>query len=201
LVTWKTKKAILYFGGTFVILLGGTIILLAPYPYRWFLLRENEPQAFTMHDGPSYYPELEITLIVTHMNGSEADASISFRSNNTQISRLVNMTVTSSDSVGPTTAIRYQKSTTIDLDFDDYTLTIVGLNGTQWAEIELTQTTDFRLYIITGGSLNIIGLMMGFSGYMVSGSLLPTSDDFIVDWGYEDQDEDDKETLTEQNPP
>jgi hypothetical protein len=186
-VTWKSKKAFLYFGGAFVILLGGVIILVAPYHYFWFVIRPGETRPFSIWEGSGYYPQLEFTFSVTPQNVSEVHAEIRIRDNVSDYAHLFNFTLTGSDAVGPITARQLRRSYVLDLEVDAYLLTVNELVGADYIEIELTQSSDSRLFIVTGGSMNIIGFFMGIAGYFVPGSFLPTGDEIIVDWGFEEK--------------
>jgi hypothetical protein len=190
LVSWKSKKAFFYFGGAFIILLGGVIILNAPYHYLWFVARPGENRPFSVWEGSGYYPQMEFTFSVTPDNGTEVDAEIAVRNNESETVHLFNLSLTSSDAVGPITARQFRRSSLLDLEVEDYSLIILRVDGVDYVEIELTQTSDSRLYIVAGGSLNIFGLFMQALGYMVAGSFLPTGDEIIVDWGFDDMDDD-----------
>ncbi|MHA2066057.1 MAG: hypothetical protein ACXABY_16925, partial [Candidatus Thorarchaeota archaeon] len=67
---WRSKKAFLYFGGAFVILLGAAIVLSSPYNYIGYRGGENEQMDFTLHGSAGYYPQLEISLSLHPSNTS-----------------------------------------------------------------------------------------------------------------------------------
>ena len=193
MVSWKSKKAFLYFGGAFVILLGGVIILIAPYHYLWFVARPGEARPFSIWEGSGYYSQMEFTFSVTPGNVSEVSTEIAVRNNESDTIHLFNFTFTRQDVTGPITQRQFRKNYLLDLEVDDYSIIVLRVQGLDYVEIELTQTSDSRLYIVAGGSMNIFGLIMCALGYIVAGSLLPTGDEIIVDWGF---DEDEKEEDT-----
>jgi hypothetical protein len=190
LATWKSKKAFLYFGGAFIILLGGVIILIAPYHYLWFVARPGESRPFSVWEGSGYYSQMEFKFSVIPGNVSEVDTEIEVRDDNLERIHLFNFSLTSSDATGPITQRQFRKSYILDIEIGDYSILVLRVIGMDYIEIELTQTSDSRLYIVAGGSFNILGLFMGALGYMVAGSFLPSGDEIIIDWGFEDKDED-----------
>lgn len=190
MATWKSKKAFLYFGGAFIILLGGVIILVAPYHYLWFVARPGEARSFSVWEGSGFYSQMEFKFSVTPGNISEVDTEIAVRNDNLDTIHLFNFSLTTSDAVGPITQRQFRKSYLLDIEVGDYSIIILRVIGLDFVEIELTQTSDSRLYIVTGGSFNILGLFMGVLGYIVAGSFLPTGDEIIVDWGFEEREED-----------
>lgn len=193
MVSWKSKKAFLYFGGAFIILLGGVIILIAPYHYLWFVARPGENRPFSVWEGSGFYPQMEFTFSVSAGNVSQVDAEIAVRNEDLDTIHLFNLSFTGSDATGPITSRQLRKSYLVDLEVEDYSIIILSVTEVDYVEIELTQTSDSRLYIVAGGSLNIFGLFMGVLGYMVAGSFLPTGDEIIIDWGFEDMDEERKQ--------
>ncbi len=183
---WRSKKAFLYFGGAFVIILGAAIILSSPYNYIGYRGGENDLMIFTLHDRSGYYPQLEISLNLHPSNTSIVLVDFSVSNNVTAQVFTANFTLTPSDIVPDSNPAIYVARQTIDVLPGNYTVIVDKANGTGTMDIGLTQLSDSRLYIVTGGAMNIFGLFMGAAGYFVSGTLLPTGDEMIVDWGYED---------------
>ncbi|MHA2142662.1 MAG: hypothetical protein ACXADC_11810 [Candidatus Thorarchaeota archaeon] len=183
---WRSKKAFLYFGGAFIILLGAAIVLSAPYNYIGYRGGENERMAFTLHSRAGYYPQLEISLSLHPSNTTVVLVDFSVESNTSSQVYTTNFTLSPSDMVPDSNPAIYVARQTIDVPSGNYTVIVDQANGTGTMDIGLTQISDSRLFIVTGGAMNIIGLFMGGAGYFVSGALLPTGDEMIVDWGYED---------------
>jgi hypothetical protein len=185
---WRTRKAILYFGGAFIILLGGAIVLIAPYNYLGYRAGENQSRAFTLTDRSGYYPELEIS-VTCHPDNTTPAVLVDFaiRNNATAQITWLNFTLTELDMVPGTNPPSYVSRQTTTISPGAYTVIAVRVEGTTILDVGLTQSSDSRLFIVTGGSLNILGLFMGIAGYFVAGTFLPTGDDIIVDWGYDEE--------------
>jgi hypothetical protein len=77
----------------------------------------------------------------------------------------------------------------VNLAFGDYVVYAENITGATYFDLALTQTSNSRLYIVTGGSMNIIGLVMCIMGYCVSGTILPTGNETIIGWGYDKREE------------
>jgi len=185
---WRSKKAFLYFGGAFVIILGAIIVLNAPYNFVLYRAGAGEQIYFTLHDREGYYPKLEISLDLRSSNTTDVVlVDFSVANNETAQINTVNFTLTSIDIVPNSNPPAYVARQTIDISPGNYTITIDRAYGIAFMDVGLTQQSDSRLYIVAGGMMNIIGLFMGGAGYFVSGSFLPTGDEIIVDWGYEDE--------------
>ena len=185
---WRTKKAILYFGGAFIIILGGAIVLIAPYNYIGYRGGEGEVMDFALFNRAGYYPQLEISLNLYPFNTTDVvfvDFTVS--SDTSSHVYTMNFTLTESDMVPDSNPRVYLGRQTIDVPIGNYTVIVDRANGTGTMDIGLTQISDSRLFIVTGGALNIAGLFMGGAGYFISGTFLPTGDDLIVDWGYEEE--------------
>jgi hypothetical protein len=185
---WRSKKAFLYFGGAFVILLGAAIVLSAPYNYIGYRGGETERMDFILYGRAGYYPQLEISLELHSENTTEVvfvDFSVS--SNTSMQVYTANFTINFTHMVPDSNPPVYVARQTIDVPSGNYTVIVDRAYGTGTMDIGLTQISDSRLFIVTGGAMNIIGLFMGGAGYFVSGAFLPTGDEMIVDWGYEDE--------------
>jgi hypothetical protein len=76
------------------------------------------------------------------------------------------------------------------IDPGNYTIAASNFEGTFIIDVGFTQFSDSRVFIVTGGIMNIVGLFMGMAGYFVAGAFLPSGDDVIVDWGYDEEEED-----------
>ena len=86
----------------------------------------------------------------------------------------------------------YEGVVLADIPVGNYTITIDQIEGAGLIDIGFNQAGDSKLYIFIGGSMNILGLIMGIAGYLVAGTFLPTDSDTIVEWGYDE--EEDKES-------
>ena len=189
---WFSKKAFLYFGGAFIILLGGAIVLMAPYHYVNLAVIENDQRTFDIWDSPGYYPQLEVSLSgVRPGNSTPVYLDIVFVENTTMDTYSVNFTLTEEHLVETPDGLFYEASMIVDIDVGNYTLTIDRVQGTTLINLGLEQVSDSKLWVGIGGSMNILGLVMGISGYFVAGTFLPTDSDTIVEWGY-DEGEDDR---------
>jgi hypothetical protein len=185
---WLSKKSILYFGGAAIILLGGLIVVMAPYHYIDFSVMQNDQRTFEIYDQANYYPQLEISVSLKPGNQSLILIDLSIENNITLDTIPVNLTLTEENQkAGPGNTIIYEYSTIIDLPIGNYTITIDRVVGASLIDLGLNQLSDSRLFIIIGGSMNIIGLIMIIGGYCVPGTLLPSDSDTIISWGYEDK--------------
>ncbi len=183
---WLSKKAFLYFGGTFVLLLGGVIVLMAPYHYTGYIVLQGDTDAFEIWEGTGYYPQLEVAVTVTPSTNNSVFVDIRFRNNATLVTNTVNMTLSSADRLPATKILTYEKRVVLDLDAGNYTIHIDRIEGAADIDISFTQISDSRTYIITGGIMNIAGLIMGATGYCIGGSLIPSGDEAIVEWGWDE---------------
>ncbi|MHA1963415.1 MAG: hypothetical protein ACXACG_06150 [Candidatus Thorarchaeota archaeon] len=192
---WFSKKAFLYFGGAAIILIGGAIVLLSPYHFINFAVVENEQRTFNIWDRDGYYPQLEVSFHLRPGNSTVVEIGLVLQENSTLDTIIVNMTLDASNKVETQDSIFYEGITTVDIPIGNYTVTLDKLIGAGIVDIGLNQMSDSRTFIVIGGSMNILGLIMGISGYFVPGTFLPTDSDIIVDWGYEEE-EGDKETYS-----
>jgi hypothetical protein len=186
---WRSKKAFLYFGGAFVIMLGGIIILSAPYNIVIYRASVGEELPFTIRDAAGYYPQLEISLDIQASSNTSIVIAIDFTVRNNESSQVlpVNFTLTSDDVVPDSNPPAFVSQQTIDAVPGNYTITLDRVNASAIMDVGFTQMSDSRLFIVVGGSLNILGLIMGGAGWLLTGTFLPTGDETIVDWGYEDK--------------
>lgn len=184
---WLSKKALLYFGGAAIILLGGAIVLMAPYHYINFSVSENENRPFSIWDEQGYYPQLEVSISARPGNMSTIELGIVLVENVTLDTYVVNFTLTEDDLIETPDASFYEATVNIDIAFGNYTVTVDSVLGTTQFDLGLKQESDSRIFIIVGGSMNILGLVLGISGYFVAGALLPTDSDTIVDWGFDEE--------------
>ena len=186
---WLSKKAFLYFGGALIILLGGAIVYFAPYHYLNFSMGEGSQRTWDQWDSSGYYPRIEVSVSCRPGNESVVQIDVMFQENVTLATTIVNLTLTPEDRVIGPEQIIYEKAVTVDLVAGNYTVTVVNLEGLGQTDLGLKQISDNRLWIVTGGSMNILGVIMGIAGYLVPGSFLPTDSDMIVEWGYDEEEE------------
>jgi hypothetical protein len=182
---WLSKKAFLYFGGAFILLLGGAIVLMAPYNFTLFVAHRNDAAPFDIYNSTGYYPEMEISVTVGQpANNGTVNVNIRIVNNATLEAKIVNMTLTLADK--QPSGSTYQQRETLALDPGAYTVYIDAIVGATDIDISFTQLSDSRTYIVTGGAMNIVGLLMGATGYCITGSIIPTGNETIVDWGYDE---------------
>ncbi|MFW9793642.1 MAG: hypothetical protein ACFFEE_05040 [Candidatus Thorarchaeota archaeon] len=188
---WFSKKAFLYFGGAAVILLGGAIVLMSPYHYINFAVIENDQRTFNVWNRAGYYAQVEVTVGVRVGNSSTVEIDLVFQENVTLDTVVVNITLDEDDIIETPDASYFDGTLIADVPFGNYTVTIDRVSGANLFDLGLNQVSDSRLWVVAGGSMNIIGLIMGIAGYFVPGHFLPTDADTIVDWGYEELEEED----------
>jgi len=186
---WFSKKAFLYFGGAAIILIGGFIVLIAPYHYVNFAVLENDTRTFSIWDEQGYYPQLEVSVTLRPGNASTVEIGLLLVENSTLDSYIINITLDSSDLVEAGDDILFEDRILTDIPYGNYTITIDQVNGAGLIDIGFKQASDSDIFIFIGGSMNIIGLIMGISGYFVSGTFLPSDSDIIVEWGYEEKEQ------------
>ncbi len=184
-----SKKAFLYFGGVFIILLGGAIVYFAPYHYLNFSMGEGSVRTWDQWEASGYYPRIEVSVSCRPGNESVVQIDVQFQENVTLATTLVNLTLTPDDRVIGPEQIIYETSVVVDLLAGNYTVRVVNLEGLGQTDLGLKQISDNRLWIVTGGSMNIIGVVMGILGYLVPGTFLPTDSDMIVEWGYDEEEQ------------
>jgi hypothetical protein len=184
---WLSKKAFLYFGGAAVILIGGAIILMAPYHYINFAVDENQQRVFNIWERDGYYPQIEISVSTRYVNTSDVFIDLLFDENTTQEAFFVNFTMDDNNIVEAQDLMFLKASMVLDIPHGNYTITIYRIEGAGSITLGLEQVSDSRAFILTGGIMNILGLIMGISGYFVPGTFLPTDTDIIVDWGFDDE--------------
>ncbi len=186
---WFSKKALLYFGGAAIIILGGAIVYSAPYHTLGYIAVAGNRDSFSIWDEARFYPQLEIWVSVRPSNFTLVNVDITIMNNDTFEVHTINMTLTAEDQIPDTNPPVYDDTVVIDLDPGNYSFTLDRLEGTGWADIGLTQLSDQRSWIVTGGTMNIVGLIMVVVGFFLPGQMLPTGDESIVAWGYEEEDE------------
>jgi hypothetical protein len=181
-------KAFLYFGGAFVILLGGAIVLSAPYHYVGLMAREGHVGTFEIWDRSGYYPEFEASVSINAENVTSNVMQVDFViiNNVTSETKVINMTLDDEDRIEDSDPPKYVDRSVVSLEPGNYTIILDNVEGPTIIDIGYKQVSDSRLFIVTGGSLNIIGLVMCMIGYCVGGSLMKTGEEAIVDWGYEE---------------
>jgi hypothetical protein len=184
---WLSKKAFLYFGGTAVILIGAAIVLMAPYHFNNFAVIENEQRTFSILDEDGFYPRLEIAVSLRLGNSTTVDIGFVLEENSTQDTYNVNITLDESNIVESQEEIFLEDNLVVAIPPGNYTITFDKIDGAGRIDIGFEQASDSRLFVFIGGSMNIIGLIMGIAGYFVPGAFLPTDSDTIVEWGYEEE--------------
>ena len=121
---WLSKKAFLYFGGTFVLLLGGAIVLMAPYHYTGYVALHGDIDAFEIWEGTGYYSQLEVAITVTPSLNNSVFVDIRFINNETLVTNTLNMTLSAADSLLDAERLIYEKRVILDLDPGNYTIFI-----------------------------------------------------------------------------
>lgn len=182
---WLSKKALLYFGGAAIILLGGAIVLMSPYHYVNYSVSQNDFRNFEIWDQQGYYPQLEISVSTRPGNMSTIELDFVLVENVTLNTYVANFTLTEDDLIETPDASFYEASMIIDISPGNYTITLVRVLGATQIDLGLDQMSDSRIFITIGGSMNILGLVMGIAGYFVAGTFLPTDSDTIVEWGFD----------------
>ena len=186
---WFSKKAFLYFGGAFIIILGGAIVYSAPYHATGYLALTGRQASFSIWDEDRFYPQLEVWVSVRPSDVTLVNVDITILNNDTLEVQTINMTLTDEHRIPGSNPPVFENTVVISLDPGNYTLTLDRLNGAGLADIGLTQLSDMRNWVVTGGTMNIVGLIMAVIGYFLPGQILPTGDESIVEWGYEEKDE------------
>jgi len=186
---WLSKKAFLYFGGAVIILIGGALVLMAPYHFNNFAVIENQQRTFSVLDQEGFYPRLEITVTTRIGNYSIVNIGFVLVENTTHETYIINITLDESNRIEAQEQVFLEDFIVVDIDPGNYTITFEQIEGIGRIDIGFEQSSDSRLFVFVGGSMNIIGLLMGIAGYLMPGTILPTDSDTIVDWGYEDEEE------------
>lgn len=185
---WFSKKSFLYFGGVAIILLGGMIVVMSPYHYINYNIAENVQRPWEIYDASGYYTQVEISVSLRPSNTTYVFLDLVIMDNVTLETTFLNMTIGPEHQlVGPDATI-YEYSEIIDLPIGNYTVFFDRIDGAGSIDFGLNQISDSRLWIVIGGSMNILGIFMGIAGYFVAGTFLPSDTDTIVAWGY-DEDE------------
>ena len=187
---WFSKKAFLYFGGAIIIIIGGAIVYMSPYHFIDFAVTEHDQRTFDIWNKNGYYEKLEVAVSLRPGNSTVIDIGLVFTENTTLNTIIINMTLDQNNKVETRDAVFYEASTIVDIPYGNYTVRVDELIGAGIFDLGLRQLSDSKLWIGIGGSMNILGLIMAATGYMVRGTFLPTESDTIVDWGYEEEDED-----------
>ncbi len=186
---WFSKKAFFYFGGVFIIILGGAIVYSAPYHAMGYIAMAGNRGSFSIWDKAGFYPQLEVWISVRPSNSTLVNVDISLLNNDTFNVYTINMTLTATHQILDSNPPVFENTVVINLDPGNYTLTLDRLDGAGFADIGLTQSSDMRNWVVTGGTMNIVGFIMVVIGFFLPGLMLPTGDESIVEWGYEKEDE------------
>ena len=184
---WFSKKSFLYFGGVAIILLGGLLVVMSPYHYINYNISVNNERPWEVYDASGYYPQVEISVSLRPSNTTYVYLDLVIMDNSTLETTCLNLTIGPEHQLeGPDTTI-YEYSEIIDLPVGNYTVKFDRVDGAGSIDLGLNQISDSRFWIVTGGSMNILGIIMGISGYFVSGTFLPSDTDTIIEWGYDEQ--------------
>lgn len=184
---WLSKKAFLYFGGVAIIIIGGLLVVSSPYHYINFSVGENDHRTWSIYEESGYYPQLEIAISVRPSNTTYIQLDLVIEYNSTMETRFVNMTLGPEHQLQGPDVVIYEYAEIIDLPVGNYTVYFDNIEGAGNVDLGLKQISDSRLWIVAGGMMNIIGLIMGIVGYLVPGTFLPTDSDTIVEWGYDEE--------------
>ncbi len=184
-----SKKAFLYFGGAFILLLGGAIVIMAPYHHTGFIALPGDSANFEIWDKQGFYPRLRVSVMANPEDGNNT-VYVTIRISNSSIldeDVILNITMTIADKPAPNAL--YEKRVWVDLEPGIYLIYIQSIVGAKDIDIALSQASDSRVFVVTGGIMNFIGLAMGGIGYCLKGSVIPTGDEAIIEWGYEEHDQ------------
>lgn len=184
---WFSKKAFLYFGGVFIIILGGAIVYFAPYHSTGYIAMDGRQVTFSIWNEDRFYPELEVWVSVRPSNSTLVSVDLTILNNETLDVQTMNITLTAEHQLPGSNPPVFEKTVVINLDPGNYLLTLDRLDGASFVDIGLTQLSDMRTWVVTGGTMNIVGLIMGIIGYVLPGELISTGDERIVEWGYEEE--------------
>ncbi|TFH05454.1 MAG: hypothetical protein E4H14_12710 [Candidatus Thorarchaeota archaeon] len=187
---WFSKKSFFYFGGLAVILIGGLVVVSSPYHYINYSVSVNQQRPWTIYNAAGYYPQVEISISLRPSNTTVVLLDLVILDNDTLDTTSLNMTLGPEHQViGPDVTI-YEYSEIIDLAPGNYTVYFEKVDGAGNIDLGLNQISDSRIWIVSGGMMNIIGIVMGIAGYLVPGSFLPSDSDTIVEWGYDKEEKD-----------
>ncbi len=184
---WFSKKAFLYFGGVAIILLGGMIVVMSPYHYINYNIGAIEHRTWEVYDESGYYPQVEISVSLRPSNTSYVYLDLVFKNNCTNVTTFLNLTLGPEHQLQGPDSIIYEYSEIIDLPIGNYTVFFDRIDGAGNIDFGLNQISDSRIWIVTGGSMNILGIFMGIAGYFVPGTFLPSDTDTIIEWGYDEK--------------
>ena len=113
---WLSKKAFLYFGGAFVLLLGGVIVLSAPYHTTGYISMQGDVSAFEIWEEVGYYPQLEISILVhPEFGNNTVEIDIHIQNNDTLAITPVNMTLTTANILTDVESPTYEGIVIVDL--------------------------------------------------------------------------------------
>ncbi len=187
MVSTFRKKAFLYFGGAFIILLGGAIVVMAPYHAISIPFTDEHAATWEMWEGSGFYPVLELKIETRGVNTTMAYVDLLFVNNDTLDQFVLNFTMDSENVLPGSNPPVFMDETTLNLDYGNYTIHIERIENVGLLDLSMEQKNDRRNFVILGGSMNIIGIIMGISGWCVSGSFISSGEETIVQWGYEEE--------------
>ncbi len=182
------KKAICYFGGAAIIILGGIIVLMAPYNYVGFLAQPGSEYEFEIFDSPGFYNQFTIIVRANAENSSVIIVDLEI-SNITHTNVYgVSMNLTSVNLVPNSNPPIYQQLIKLEVPPGTYFIIVDRIVGANWIDLSFRQESNSKTVIAIGASLNIIGLVIAIAGYFLPGTFFPQGDERVVGWGYEPKD-------------
>ena len=155
-----------------------------------FSVSEHDQRTFDIWNKNGYHEKLEVAVSLKPGNSTVINIGLVLTENTTLNTIIINMTLDQDNKVEARDAVFYEGSTIVDIPYGNYTVLVDKLIGVGILDLGLRQISDSKLWIGIGGTMNILGLIMAATGYMVRGTFLPTDSDTIVEWGYEEEDKD-----------
>jgi hypothetical protein len=167
--------------------LGGAIVVAAPYHALSVPFSEEGSMSWEMWESSGLYPELELRVDTSKYNATTADVYLTIRNNDTLEETQLNFTMDQDNILPGSNPPVFSDSTIIPLDYGNYTIEVENLVHVGMLDISVEQKNDRRNYVVLGGMMNIIGIIMGLTGWCVSGTFIGSGDEAIVQWGYEEE--------------
>ena len=111
------------------------------------------------------------------------EIDIHIQNNDTLAITSINMTLTIADILPDVESPTYEGIEIVDLEAGGYTIHTDRIEGAADFDFGMTQVSESRTFVVIGGIMNIVGLIMGAAGYFVGGTLISSGEDAIIDWG------------------